>query len=196
MVYGPYGYVIGPSNCIEQITNCKCNNNDNNTKRKVTLLFDRESLLYDISNIGYIEGDVMQAEDPHAKHQLFDITEDGNVDRVTRVLDLAHSICVEALYPFTKGECEDGLKLDDLFKESPTYIIELNVPQKFSLTTAKYLEQLLHEYFVDSVLADWLSITNPNAAEKWTAKAQTILDEAKRKLNARTGLLIRPLRPF
>ena len=195
MIYGPYGYVIGPADCIEQMLQCQCNSNSN-AKHKITLLFDRESLLYDIANIGYIEGDAMQTEDSHAKHLLFDITEDGNVDRVTRVLDLAHSICEEKLYPFTKSECDDEIELNDLFKETPTYIIELNVPQNFSTTTAKYLEQLIHEYFIASVLADWLSITNPNSAEKWSVKAQALLDEAKRKLNARTGILTRTLRPF
>jgi hypothetical protein len=196
MIYGPYGYVIGPADCIEKLANCQCSANSSDAKHKVTLLFDREALLYDIANVSYVEGDVMPTDDAHTKHQVFDITEDGNVDRVTRVLDLAHAICVEELYRFTKEPCEDDMQLDDLFKESDTYVIELNVSQKFSNTTAKLLEQLIHEYFVASALADWLSITNKNAAEKWAIKAQTLLDEAKRKVNMRTGVLTRPLRPF
>lgn len=199
MIYGAYGYVIGTAERVEQMAKCACCNglqDESQIKRKVTLLFDREALLYDIANIGYVEGDVMNTDSPHDKHQVIDITEDGNVDRVTRVLDLAHSICVESLYPFTKDECEDGMELDDMFQETPTYKIELNVPKKFSATTAKYLEQLIHEFFVASALADWFSITNPKSADKWAAKAEAVLEEVKRKLHARLGVLTRPLKPF
>ena len=46
------------------------------------------------------------------------------------------------------------------------------------------------------VLADWLGITCPAAAEKWAVKAQGARDEVKRKLHWRMGVLTRPLRPF
>ena len=53
-------------------------------------------------NYSFVEGDIMQAEDEHARHQVFDIGQDGNVDRVTRILNLVHSECVEMLFPYTK----------------------------------------------------------------------------------------------
>lgn len=198
LIYGPYGYVIGTADRVNDFLNCGCCNasSDNEEKRTITLLFDRESLLYDIGNLGYVEGDIIADEAQHNKHLTFDITEDDNVDRVTRVLDLAHAMIVEYLYPFTKEECEDGFELNDVFKETPTYTIVMKVPKTFSKTTAKLLEQLIHEYFIDSVLADWLAITNPNAAAKYTESAQGLLSEIKRKVNSRTGVLLRPLRPF
>lgn len=70
----------------------------------VSLEFSRKALIYDISNCAYVEGDVMPADDEHSKHQVFDIAEDGNIDRVTRILDLAHAECVEMMYPYTKVE--------------------------------------------------------------------------------------------
>lgn len=199
IVYGPYGWVIGSEDDVERYGACCCNGggtNSDDDKRKLTLLFDRESLLYDIGNIAYVEGDVMQTEDPHAKHQVIDVTEDGNVDRVTRMLDVAHATCVDFLYPYTKSEIEEGTELDDLFRESGTYKIEMTVPQQFSATTANLLEKWIHEYMVCYVLADWLAITYPAAAEKWGVKAQGLLDEAKKRINSRTGVLTRPLRPF
>lgn len=201
MIYGAYGYIIGPEDKINVLTKCCCNSNDasgttDEEKKKVTMLFDRQELLYDISNVAYVEGDVMPDEALDAKKQTLDITEDGNVDRVTRVLDLAHAMCVEYLYPFSKTDVEDGLELDDIFKEEPIYTISLSVPKKFSTTTANLLEKLIHEFMVDSALGDWLSITNPKAAEKWQASAQGLLEEVKRKINSRTGILTRPLRPF
>lgn len=195
LIYGPYGYVIGNADKIaEYLKNVSTTIEEDN--RKVTLLFGRESLLYDIANIAYVEADVMKEDAPHERHQVFDITEDGNVDRVTRILDLVHAQCVEALSAYTQCECEDDTSLNDDFTEADTYQIVMNVPQQFSATTAKYLEQLIHEYMVDMVLAEWLMITKPDSAANWATKAASLMEEIKKKLNARSGRVLRPLRPF
>lgn len=77
-------------------------------KKAFILSFRRPELLYDIANCSYIEGDTMATEDEHAKHLVFDVVQDGNSDRVSRVLNLAHTECVELLYPYTKEELPDG----------------------------------------------------------------------------------------
>lgn len=167
--------------------------------KTVTLTFLREQLLYDIKNIAYVEGDVLPDEAQHSKHQVQDIGEDGNIDRVTRMLDLALAHCVEALYPFSKVDVESGVVLDDTLTETPTYTVTLLVPDDFSDTTAKYLEQLIHNLLVYYVLADWMSIANvanPQSAANWAAKAQDLEDEIKSKLNARTGRVRKFQSPF
>ncbi len=204
VIYGPYGWVIGTSDTISQLqhNNCQCgcgasssSDNDNN-KLTLTLIFDRDSLLYDISNLAYVEADVIPDEALHSKHQTADITEEGNVDRVTRILDLTHALCTEALYPYTKETPEDLAEFNDLLEEEPRYVITLKIPTTFSVTTARLLEKLIHEFMVLNVLADWLSITNPNASAKYMEKAQAVLDKVKQIVNTRKGVLLRPLRPF
>ena len=86
--------------------------------KTVKMTFKREELLYDIRNNAYVEGDVMQEKTEHERHQVQDIGEDGNIDRVTRVLDLAHAECEEALFPYTKENVEQESEMDD----TPTYI--------------------------------------------------------------------------
>ena len=167
--------------------------------KTVTLTFYREQLLYDIKNLAYVEGDVLPDEAQHSKHQVQDIGEDGNIDRVTRMLDLALAHCVEVLYPFSKADVESGLVLNDNLTETATYTVTLLVPDDFSDTTAKYLEQLIHNLLVYYVLADWMSIANvanPNSAANWAAKAQDTEDEIKGKLNARTGRVRKFQSPF
>ena len=167
--------------------------------KTVTLTFYREQLLYDIKNLAYVEGDVLPDEAQHSKHQVQDIGEDGNIDRVTRMLDLALAHCVEVLYPFSKADVESGLVLNDNLTETATYTVTLLVPDDFSDTTAKYLEQLIHNLLVYYVLADWMSIANvanPNSAANWAAKAQDVEDEIKGKLNARTGRVRKFQSPF
>ena len=167
--------------------------------KTVTLLFYREQLLYDIKNLAFVEGDVLSDEAQHSKHQVQDIGEDGNIDRVTRMLDLAIAHCVEVLYPVSKIDVVDGTVLNDNLTETATYTVTLLVPDDFSQTTVNYLEQLIHNLLVYYVLADWMSIANvanPKSAANWTAKAQDVEDEIKGKLNARTGRVRKFQSPF
>ncbi len=113
-----------------------------------------------------------------------DVAEEGNVDRVTRVLDLNVAKCREMLYPFIKHEIHRH-ELDDILKETPVYGMVLKVPQDFSQTTLNLLERLIHEFLVCKSLADWMSITNPDKAQTWDIKAQ----EAERGI--RSGILSR-----
>ena len=86
---------------------CCCRKKNVRTKT-VSLKFKRSELLYDCANLGYVHGDTMHTDDEHDRHQVMDIVEDGNVDRVTRILNLAMSEIREALYPYTKEEAQNA----------------------------------------------------------------------------------------
>lgn len=178
--------------------NCCCCNNDAQAQtRSVTLTFKRAELLYDAANYSFVEGDIIATDDPHSPHQVFDIAQAGNVDRVTRVLNLAHAECVEMLYPYTKEEIpEDQEGLDDVLTEPKEYTISLNLPVTFSMTTVELLRHLIHEYLVCRVLSDWLSITKPDSFESWEAKFQTIKEKIRTSLLSRTGKTRLKCKPF
>ena len=56
------------------------------------LVFSKEALLYDISSMAYVAGDIRADKmSAHSLHQTFDICEAGNIDRVNRLLSLAFS---------------------------------------------------------------------------------------------------------
>lgn len=160
-----------------------CVENEGSTL-KVTLTFLREQLLYDIKNYAYVESHVMPPEAEHAKHMVADVGEEGNVDRVTRVLDLGVSLCREMLYPWAKREIENT-ELDDTFAERKQYVITMNVPSTMSQTTLTFVERLIHEYLVCRGVADWLSITNPQKAETWLAKAAEAESEIRTAIHSR-----------
>lgn len=170
-------------------------------KRTVEMRFKREQLLYDIENMGYVVSDLIGgADDPetlHARHLTADIGQDGNIDRVTRVMNLAMSEAAEALYPYTKHDLpEDTEPLDDVLEETEEYRLVLHVPDGFSPTTLRYLRDLIHELLVCRVLADWLSLTSPAAADTWESRAASALEKAKQAVTARIGRTRRPLKPF
>lgn len=163
-------------------------------KKHVVLRFVREELLYDTKNYCYIEGDTMQTTDEHQKHQVFDVGESGNVDRVTRMLDLVFSQVEVMCFPFSKREMNDMCSYDDELEESEEYVLRLNVPQTFDGTRAKMLEKSIHELLVYRVVEDWLSITKPGSDVVWKEKADTLRSQILSTL--RGGTFTRSLSTF
>lgn len=170
--------------------------------RIVRLCFKRDQLLYDIKNYAYVESDMMddlrkgvEVDINHAKHITADIGEEGNVDRVSRKLQLVYMDAVELLYPYTKLEIQ-AETIDDDLSEPDQYVIEMNVPVTASRTTLMHLSTLIHEYLVCSVVADWLSTTNPQASVSWRERMEAAKVEINRVKNFRRGPVIRKLSPF
>lgn len=161
----------------------------------VTLTFKREELLYDCKNLAYVEGDVMRVETEHDRHQVMDIGEDGNIDRVTRVLDLYFAHCVELCYPFSKVPFNE-VNLDDTLEERQSYELKLLVPCDFSYTTVELVRRLIHELLVYRVMADWMSITKPSSEENWLKKIEELEGRLKGALHSRIGKIRRGMSPF
>lgn len=165
--------------------------------KTVLLTFKRSEVIYDAENYSFVEGDIMKTDDEHARHQVFDIGQSGNIDRVTRILNLAHTECVEMLYPYTKTEIPDEQEaLNDILAAPEEYHIELTLPEGFSISTVKLLTNLIHEYLVCRVLSDWMSITNPGSKAHWEEKFENIKYKIQTSLVSRTGKVRRKLKPF
>lgn len=161
-----------------------------------TLTFSRESLLYDIGNYAYIQGDAMPTAEVQAQQKIIDLTQEGNIDRVTRILDLAFAACVEYLYPYTKVECSQDEIRNNTLVESEEYVLSLKLPNDFSRTTIDLIAKLIHEYLVYYVMADWLSLTYPALSTIWREKLSAVEAEIKSRLNARCGRVRRTQSPF
>ena len=177
---------------------CFCghaDNTDSENKRTVRLKFLRSQLLYDIKNYAYVEADVMGEEKQHAQHVLAEIGEEGNVDRVSRFLAVVHAAVIELLYPWTKQETIEE-EIDNCLCAPDEYVVELHVPDSVSRTTMNLLSRLIHEYMVYRVLADWLSITNPDAAVNWAAKAEATEGEITKAKTTHKGVFTRKTHPW
>lgn len=166
-----------------------------NTKN-VFLVFHRKDLLYDIGNNSYIQGDVMDAKDEHERHQVMDVCQDGNVDRATRILNLAFQECVNMLHSYTKEDVAEETSLDNGFGAPDIYEMRLVVPVDFSKGTVELLKNLIHEYMVCRVMEDWLSLTHKPAQPVWEEKVKVLNGKILSCMNARGGKIRRPLKPF
>ena len=179
-------------------TGC-CGKRRDELSKPVGLRFGRDELLYDIGNYAYVEGDVMPAKDEHARHQVFDVTQEGNVDIATRILNLAHSEVTEMLYPYTKERVDADECYGDELEEPETYVIDMKVPENFSRTSLKFLRQLVHEYMVYRVLYEWMGLANlgnPGSRQIWHERLEGIRTQIKSAVRWRTGPLRLGRYPF
>lgn len=164
--------------------------------KAVRIIMQRDELLFDIANMAYVEGDIIKTEDEHDRHQITDIIEDGNRERIDRMLSKAFSDVVEATFPYSKSEIEGAAARSNLHESPKRYILSLVVADDFSLTTVEHLVHYIHEYMVSTALYDWMSITNPEAAEKWQLKATDAMSEIRISINLRTRRVRRTMSPF
>lgn len=184
---------------IERRANLYPNTSTKVREKRATLKFSTEELLHDIANMAYVEGDLIDGGNEHAAHQVRDICEDGNRERVLRVVDIAVAKCRERLYPYTREDAQDGTELDNTPDEKEQHVISLLLPEDFSKTTLDYLNKLLHEYITCTALADWLTIANtanPQSAAAWAAKAEEAQAEAAKIINLRRGRVRRTVSPI
>lgn len=168
-------------------------------EKRATLKLSTEELLHDIANMAYVEGDLVDGGNEHAAHQVRDICEDGNRERVLRVVDMAVAKCRERLYPYTREDADDGTELDNTPDEKEEHVISMLLPEDFSKTTLDYLNKLLHEYICCAALADWMTIANIEnkaSAAAWSAKAEEAQEQVMKIINLRRGRVRRTVSPI
>lgn len=172
---------------------CCCVNEAKNVKIRLS----RKQLLYDIENYSYIEGDLISTDAEHTRHKVIDIAQDGNIDRVNRVLNLAYNECVDILYNYTKKDIADEETVVTDNVETPeVYEISMKVPATVSMTSINLLKDDIHEYFVCRVIEDWMSIVKPDEQETWTKKLIKSREKIGYALSRRTKPKKRKVKPF
>lgn len=167
-----------------------------NRRKLVEITLYRNSLIYDISNAAYIVADSTPELDDKVRSAITDICESGNVDRITRIMNMGYNELLNRLYAYTKERVLEENKVDDLFPEPEKYIIRMMVPEDFSKTTVSALGEYLHEYIVDIALADWLSITKKDEVATWQEKADVVMGKIRSMINDRVGAIRRKVSPF
>lgn len=134
------------------------------------MLIKKKALLYDISNIAFTIADTGNDLD-HTLHRVRDICEEGNIDRVARILGLAFTRVAVILGPLIHPV---DLDVDKDWSYIPRNY-ELNFKMDLSYEKLLKIKETVHEYMVSLVLADWLSITYPQVSSLWNIRAEDTL---------------------
>ena len=140
----------------------------------------KKALLYDIANMAYLIADT-GTDSIHSLHRVRDICEEGNIDRVSRILGLAYAEILNVLKPVIVSlPCPEDT---DHWKTPRNYPVEFRNDGEFryllSPEVKLKIKETAHEYMVCMVLADWLGVTFPEAADVWKFRFETALESLK-----------------
>lgn len=156
--------------------------------------FRKDELVYDIKNTAFVFADSIKTDDidPHTLHNIFDVGEGGNRDKLARILDATVEDCREMLFRFTKLEMSGGGFDSNEWEEcvgSPAneedcYYLAMLMPDGFSYRSVHSMTVYIHDYIVNQSLYEWLMIVYPNGSDRFWAlaeeKKQKIKDAANR----------------
>lgn len=159
-----------------------------NKGSKVMIELRKDELVFDIKNTAYTFADSVSNEvgDLHGIHNVYDVGEDGNRDKLARILDSAVEDCNETLYRFTKMEMAGGGFDSNEWEEcvgapcndEEAYYLAMRMPRGFSATSVHTMTVYAHDYIVYQCLYEWLMIVFPSGADRFWALAE----EKKQKM--------------
>lgn len=167
---------------------------------KVMIELRKDELVYDIRNTAYVFADSTKGDnaEPHDLHNIYDVCEDGNMDKVARLMDSAVEDCKELLFSLTRAKVTGSGFVSDEWEEvtgSPCndedcYYLALHVPWSFSATSARTIMVYAHEYIVNRVLYKWMMLACSDGAQTFGMLAENARESLKTAAG-RTALPIR-----
>lgn len=160
------------------------------------MIITKKSLLYDIANLAYIIAN-MHKDLPEAVPyvRITDICEEGNRDRVARVLGLAWSHIAQLLAPISLPP--PGPLRRDFSARVRDY--RLTFRKRLSPQLKLKITETAREFMVCIVIADWLGMILPHSAAVWKSrmeKAGDLLSTLVGEASGFTGAFTRKIPPL
>ncbi|MCI7453573.1 MAG: hypothetical protein MSB11_11500 [Prevotella sp.] len=153
----------------------------------------KKELVYDIKNTAYTYADSISSSvtDLHLIHNIYDVGEVGNLDKLARILDSAVEDCKEMLFRYTKmemlGSGFDSNEWEECIgsptNEEEAYYLALRMPKGFSSTSVHTMTVYIHDYIVNQALYEWLMVVYPEGADRFWALAEEKKEKIKNASN-------------
>lgn len=148
----------------------------------------------DIRSAAWLESEIHRESNLHQRHEMADICEKDNVERVWRVLALSMAEITHSL----KGvlTADDKPELDNSLEHPSSWILTFR--NRLDPHVAGLLKEKIHEYLVARVMADRLDVLIPAAACGWKGRADDILCSITvlAQTEATFAPVVRPLWPL
>lgn len=159
-------------------------------KKSITITLYMSELIYDVQNKTYLTGrsrDNGQNHEEVANMQAND--DDENANQVVRSIGNAFGTLKTKLSEYL---VENGTTVNDaLISDSTNLTVALSMPSNFNQATNDTISAALHQYIVNTAIADWFTITNKADAADYVALAGANLEQVREAINKR----VRPTRP-
>lgn len=152
-------------------------------------------VIADIRSAAWLESELHPELDRHHRHEMADICEDGNIERVWRVLALAE---VEVRLALSRILHEKEAAKKDNGLECPEIWQFLFLPG-LAPSVLSFIREKIHEYMVARVMADRAGVIIMASAEIWEERgkdALLALNQAAAGARLSTGSVRRPLWPM
>lgn len=128
-------------------------------------------VLADIRSAAWLESETHPECNLHQRHEMADICEKDNIERVWRVL----GVCVAEIRMALKEilEPEIACEVHDLLERPSEWLFSFR--RRLSAATAQLLKEKTHEFLVSRVMADRLGVLIPVSAQCWAERGADAL---------------------
>lgn len=146
----------------------------------------------DIRSAAWLESELHPELDLHRRHEMADICERGNVERVWRVLGLSMAEARMALSPLLA----DPRKVleENILQDPKEWRVDFREP--LSSTLRLYIREKIHEFLMARTMADRCAVIIPRAAPVWADRAEGALSSLAEAATSLPAFARRPLSPF
>lgn len=159
-----------------------------------TITILSREVLDDIRSAAWLESETHPDSNLHQRHEMADICEKDNIERVWRLLGVCDSEVRLTLRKMLKLR-DDKIQQNDL--DSPDrWVYEFR--SSLLPNVGAYLKDKIHEFMVASVMSDRMKVLLPEAFNSWTTRRKEAVDEIFGMAGIPTEYkpVRRPLLPF
>lgn len=154
-----------------------------------------KEILADLRSAAWLESELHPELDRHRRHEMADICEGPNIDRVWRVLAVADAECRLAIRRILRNS--QKIVPDNTLRrpECLHFHIHHNLPVSFR----SFIKEKIHEYLVACVMADRMAVIIPKSSSVWELRSKNALSAlSQAAANARIDgdSIRRPLWPL
>ncbi len=149
----------------------------------------------DVRSAAYLESELHPELDRHRRHEMADICEAGNIERVWRVLALADAQVRLTLSRILRQQ--DAIPLANELRRPAVWSFRFKFP--ISTTMLNFLREKIHEYFLACVMADRMGVIIPSAEPVWKERlesALSALQDMAAAMQHPSGPVHRPIWPL
>ena len=139
------------------------------------LCINSNEVIADIRSAAWLEQDLHPQLDRHRRHQMADICETGNDDRVWRRLGLCVAEIRREAVRILRQEKDSESSNDLMCPVAWTFRFLFPLPA----SSVGFMKEKIHEYLVASVMADRTEVIIPTASPVWRERAVAALAEIR-----------------
>lgn len=159
-------------------------------KQAEIIIISRE-VLDDIKSAAWLESELHPEIDLHRRHEMADICEPGNIEKVWRILGVCEAEARMALRRILLSRERHRHQNDLVNPASRLFVIK----DPAAANAVAFLKEKIHEYFVASVMADRSAVIIPEALRPWDERKKEAMT-ALSTFAATTGNPVQVLRPL